>query len=83
MRKIRMTRDEKIVIDAVLSGKLTPVDKETERRIARAVAAYQKDAVLNIRINSNDLFLLKEKARKFGVKYQTFISGILHQAAHV
>ncbi len=38
-------------------------------------------AVMNIRVNSNDLEHIKRKAQKLGIKYQTFISEILHRVA--
>jgi len=51
-------------------------------KIAKAIEQRKKDAVLNIRINSKDLALIKNKAKKHGVKYQTFISEFLHRIAH-
>lgn len=54
---------------------------EKFREIATNLKSRRKDKVLNIRINSEDLERLKEKAESLGVKYQTFISEILHQAA--
>lgn len=85
MRRIKLTRQEKAIEDAALRGEYVPVSKEKfdemAASIAAAVAAHRKDAVLNIRVNSYDLKNLKEKAHKLGVKYQTFISEILHRAA--
>ena len=81
MRRIKLTKYEKDIEDRLLRGEYVPVSKEKFEEIAAAVAAHRKDAVLNIRINSYDLKNLKEKARKLGVKYQTFISEILHRAA--
>lgn len=49
--------------------------------ISDYIAKRKKDAVLNIRINSEDLKRIKQKAKKMGVKYQTFISEILHRIA--
>ena len=51
------------------------------KEIASDLRSRRKDKVLNIRINSDDLEKLKAKAAQLGVKYQTFISEILHQAA--
>ena len=51
------------------------------KEIAKNLQSRRKDKVLNIRINSDDLEKLKAKASSLGVKYQTFISEILHQAA--
>ncbi|MFA6321605.1 MAG: antitoxin [Candidatus Omnitrophota bacterium] len=81
MRKIKLTRQEKAIEDAALRGEYVDGSKEEFEDIVKALEVRKKDAVLNIRINSYDLKSLKEKANKFGVKYQTFISEILHRAA--
>lgn len=81
MRKIKLTRQEQAIEDALVRGEYVDVPKEEFERIGRMIAAYKKDAVLNIRVNSQDLRLIKEKAKKLGVKYQTFISEILHRVA--
>ena len=81
MRRIKLTRQEKAIEDAALRGEYVEASKEELGEIAAALAARRKDAVLNIRVNSYDLKSLKEKAQKLGVKYQTFISEILHRAA--
>ena len=57
------------------------IDKNEFSAIAEAIAARKKNAVLNIRVNSRDLKSVKEKARKLGIKYQTFISEIIHRIA--
>ena len=82
MRKIRLTGQEKAIEDALIKGEYVDVPKEELNGIARALAARRKDAVLNIRINSNDLALIKERARKMGIKYQSFIAEMLHKIAH-
>mgnify|MGYP001612170060 CR=1 FL=1 len=85
MREIKLTREEKMIEDALIKGELKRASPEKFREVAEAIANYkarQKNAVLNIRINAGDLQLLKDKAKKMGVKYQTFISEILHRIAH-
>ena len=81
MRRIKLTREEKAIEDALLRGEYKSVSKEEFNRIAKALEARKKDAVLNIRLNSGDLQNLKQKAHKLGVKYQTFIAEILHNFA--
>ena len=81
MRRIRLTRQEKAIEDDLVNGKYVDVSKEEFSRIAAALAARKKDAILNIRVNSEDLNSIKAKARKLGVKYQTFISEVLHKLA--
>lgn len=80
-RKIKLTKYEREIEEASERGEYQIASKEEFQRIASILEARKKDAVLNIRINSNDLENLKRKAGKLGVKYQTFIAEILHKVA--
>jgi predicted DNA binding CopG/RHH family protein len=86
MKRMKLTPYEKRIEDEVSRGEWVPASKETSEMIgaaiARTLAERRKNSVLNLRINSNDLALLKEKAAKLGVKYQTFIAEYLHRLAH-
>jgi len=79
MRKIKLTKEEKAVEEHL--EEYVDVSKSEFQEIAQAINARKKDAVLNIRINHSDLKNLKQKASKLGVKYQTFISEVLHRLA--
>ncbi len=81
MKRVNLTRQEREIEDALVRGEYTNVSKAEFDHIAHAIASRKKDAVLNLRVNSRDLESLKRKAQKLGVKYQTFISEILHRAA--
>lgn len=81
MKRVKLTREEQ-KIEAQLD-EYVAVGPEEYQRIADAISARKKDAVLNIRINSQDLKQLKDKAKKLGIKYQTFITEILHKVANV
>ncbi|HAJ56175.1 MAG TPA: antitoxin [Candidatus Omnitrophica bacterium] len=81
MRTAKLTRQEKAIEDALIKGEYINVSKEEFNEMAQAIAARRKDAVLNVRVNSNDLKNLKHKAQRLGIKYQTFISEILHKVA--
>ena len=82
MRQVRLTRQEKGIEDALILGEYRNVPKSEFEEIARAVAHRRKDAVLNIRVNSQDLEGIKQKARKLGVRYQSFLSELIHRVAH-
>ncbi len=82
MRKINLSREEKEIENALLQGEYINIDENEFKEIATAVASRKKDSVLNIRINSEDLKLIKKKANHFGIKYQTFIAELLHRIAH-
>ena len=79
MRRIKLTKEEQWFEDH--AEEFVPVNKEKFEAIVKAINARKKDAVLNIRVNSYDLERLKQKAHKLGIKYQTFISEILHKIA--
>ena len=81
MKKIKLGKRELATEKALLRGEYTPAGAAEVRAIASAITSRRKDAVLNIRVNSEDLSHLKNKARKLGVPYQTFISEILHHYA--
>jgi len=65
----------------MVKGQWVPVSKAENDAIATALKSRKKDAVLNIRVNSHDLSQIKKRAKKLGVKYQTFISEVLHHVA--
>lgn len=81
-RRIKLTKYEQEIENALMRGEYRPVSKQKFEEIKRALEARKKNAVLNIRVNQGDLDNIKLKAKKMGVKYQTFISEILHRVAH-
>jgi predicted DNA binding CopG/RHH family protein len=83
MKRIKLTKKEKAIEDALVNGEYVSVDGKKFNEISQAIAARRKDAVLNIRVNSKDLKIIKQKAHKLGIKYQTFISELLHRVAQV
>jgi predicted DNA binding CopG/RHH family protein len=80
-RGIKLTKQEQEIEDALIAGKFVDIEKEGLEQISKAIARRKKDAVLNIRINSQDLKSIKQKAKKLGIKYQTLISEVLHKIA--
>lgn len=82
MRQIKLSGKEKEIEKALLEGKYIDVSKKDFDKIAESLTARKKDAVLNIRVNSRDLKSIKQRAEKLGIRYQTFISEILHRVAH-
>ncbi|MBI5241623.1 MAG: antitoxin [Elusimicrobia bacterium] len=80
-KKINLSLSEKAIERAVSRGEFRPASKEEFEKIAEAVARRKRDAVLNIRVNSQDLASIKEKARRMGIPYQSFVSELIHQYA--
>ena len=82
MRQVKLSRGEREIEAALLRGEYRDVDEAEFEEIAQAVAHRRRDAVVNIRVNSQDLKTIKVKAKRHGIKYQTFISELLHRIAH-
>ncbi len=81
MRNINLRKQEKAVEDSLLKGEYINVGKSEFDAIAESIAARKKDAVLNVRVNSRDLATIKQRAQRLGIKYQTFISEVIHRIA--
>ena len=79
IRRMKLTKEEQWIEDH--AEELVPLSPEEEKEIAESLARLRKNAVLNIRINGQDLDQLKAKAKRLGVKYQTFIAEVLHRVA--
>lgn len=82
MKRVKLTRQEKEIEQALVTGEYVDVDKLDLAQVAQAVAHRKKDAVLNLRVNRDDLEVIKQKARKLGVRYQPFLSELIHRVAH-
>ena len=82
LRRIKLTKYERQLEQELLRGEWIPTSKAEFDEIAQMLARRKKDAVLNIRINRGDLDALKARAKRHGVKYQTFIAELLHHVAH-
>jgi predicted DNA binding CopG/RHH family protein len=79
MKKFKLTKYEQSIEDEI--DKYVPVPRHEFEAIKKMLEARKKNAVLNIRINQGDLNILKDKAKRLGIKYQTFIAEILHNVA--
>ena len=81
MAKTRLNKEEREIEQALVSGEYRPIPQKEFTRIAQAIRRKKKDAVLNIRVCSEDLKRLRQKSKSLGIPYQTFISEILHRFA--
>ena len=81
MRQVKLTSAERAIEHALLQGEYVDINKASFEDIAQAIARRRKDAVISIRVNSQDLKQIKGKAKRLGVRYQTFISEVLHRVA--
>jgi len=56
-------------------------DKENIEKLKKAAQDYidKQDKTITLRISSKDLEKIKQIAAKKGLRYQTFIKGVLHE----
>lgn len=80
--RMKLTKYERELERSLNEVEWIPGTKAEFDEIAQMIARRKKDAVLNIRINQGDLDALKARAKRRGVKYQTFIAELLHRVAH-
>ena len=81
MKNIKLTKEEKQIEEALMKGEYRPVTGKRLQEIAQAIAMRKKNTTMTIRVNSMDIKKIKLKAKKLGVKYQTFLSEVIHEVA--
>lgn len=81
MKRIRLTKEEKEIESSLLQGKYVKVSDKELDDIRQSLVDRKKDLTMTIRVNSEDINRIRQKAIKAGVRYQTFISEIIHQVA--
>ena|SRR3990167_4687675 len=83
-RKLKLDVEEKDLLDSFERGEWQSVKNlKHEKTLAKRAAhnTLRKDARVNIRLSSNDLMRIKQKAAFEGMSYQTLIASILHKYA--
>lgn len=81
MKRAKLSKEEKEVEAALLQGEFKPLKGMELKNIENALRARKKDVTMTIRVNSEDIEKIKNKANKLGIKYQSYISEIIHQVA--
>ena len=81
MGKIRLTNEEQKIEDELIKGAYFDVKSSDFEAIAESVASRKRNAILNIRVNKEDIENIKKFAKKFGIGYQSLISELIHKAA--
>ena len=77
MKKLVLSKEEKEVERNF--DKLQPISHATKKNIERIIEGSRKSQPISLRINKIDLEILKEKANKTGLPYQTMINVIIHK----
>ena len=81
MAKIKLTKEEQKIEDELIKGSYMDVTNFDFKDIAESLATRKRNAILNIRVNKDDIETIKKFAKKFGIGYQTLISELVHKAA--
>lgn len=81
MKTLKLTKEEKEIENALLSGEYKPIKGKELENIERTLKSRKKDITMTIRVNSEDIEKIKGKAKELGIKYQSYISEIIHQVA--
>ena len=81
MKTLTLTKEEKEIENALLSGEFKPIKGKELENIEKTLKSRKKDITMTIRVNSEDIDKIKGKAKKLGIKYQSYISEIIHQVA--
>jgi len=82
MVKSKFDKDEADLIESYEAGEWhshPSFEQEREKYFLYAQAAFKKDKRINIRISTNDLLGIQEKALQEGIPYQTLIASVLHK----
>ena len=81
MKNIKLSKEEKEIETALLSGEYKPIKGKELANIEKTLKSRKKDITMTIRVNSDDIEKIKGKAKELGIKYQSYISEIIHQVA--
>ena len=77
----KLTKEEQEIEEAFMRGEYKPITGKLLKEIEDSLKARKKDKVMTIRVNNADIERIKKKAKKLGVKYQTYISELIHTVA--
>ncbi len=80
-KRLKLTKYERKIEGMIERDEFAEAKGPEVEKIKAALLEYKKNATLNMRINEAVLQRLKDKAKKIGVKYQTFIAEILRSAS--
>jgi predicted DNA binding CopG/RHH family protein len=77
MKEIKLTPDEQYIEDH--AEEFVSVNQEKKKNIDSILEKAKKNRAISLRISNFDLDLLKSKAQKEGIPYQTLINAIIHK----
>ena len=81
MKNFKLSKEEKEIEESLVRDEFIPIKGKQLEMIEASLKSRKKNVTMTIRVNSEDIEKIKRKAKKMGVKYQTYISEVLHQVA--
>lgn len=81
MSKGELSKEEKMLLDAVEAGEYESVLTQARKSELEAIASntFKKDKRINVRISNRDLTAIQSRATEEGIPYQTLVSSIIHK----
>ena len=81
MSKVKLSKEEKELLDSVESGEFESTLTEVRKKELETAATntFKKDKRINIRISNRDLIAVQSRASEEGIPYQTLVSSIIHK----
>ncbi len=81
MSKVKLSKEEKVLLHSVESGQYESTLTKARRNQLEAAAAntFRKDKRINIRISNRDLIAVQSRASEEGIPYQTLVASIIHK----
>ena len=77
MKKTKLDKSERGIEDTILEYKTVSTTKK--KRIQNIIKKANEKKNISLRVNSQDLDLLKIRAEKEGIPYQTLLSSVIHK----
>ena len=76
----KLTKEEREIERSIMRGEWKSAPKSEVRRLQKIVReAMKKDKRINIRLSSQDLDGMRERALQEGIPYQTLMASIIHK----
>jgi predicted DNA binding CopG/RHH family protein len=81
MKRIKLTKEEQEIESALLCGEYTPINGKELESIVKSLKSRKKNIMMTVKVNSEDIKKIKDKAEELGIKYKSYISEMIHQIA--
>ena len=76
----KLTKEERDIERSLMRGEWRPAPKSEVLRLQQVVrASLKKDKRINIRLSSQDLDGMRQRALREGIPYQTLMASVIHK----